>query len=96
MLILVTYDVATSSIGGSKRLRQVAKVCERYGIRVQNSVFECVVDATQKKQFEQALLKVINKKEDSIRIYQLGKNYKSKITQYGAKETRFVEDPLIF
>lgn len=96
MLVLVTYDVAITSAGGAKRLRKVAKICEQYGIRVQNSVFECVVDATQKKKLELDLIKVIDQKVDSIRIYQLGNHYRGKVTHIGAKVMINVEDPLIF
>lgn len=96
MLVLVTYDVAITTAGGEKRLRRVAKICEQYGIRVQNSVFECVVDATQKKKLEIDLMKVIDQTVDSIRIYQLGNQYRNKVTHIGAKVTFNVEEPLIF
>lgn len=96
MLVLITYDVAITTDGGKARLRRVAKICEQYGIRVQNSVFECIVDATQKKQLELELVKVIDEQVDSIRIYQLGNQYRNKVKHIGAKETINVEDPLIF
>ncbi|WP_341299430.1 CRISPR-associated endonuclease Cas2 [Lysinibacillus sp. FSL H8-0500] len=96
MLVLVTYDVQTSTTGGAKRLRQVAKKCGEYGIRVQNSVFECVVDATQYKQLQLALEDIIDPKRDSLRFYNLGNKYNSKVTHIGAKETLDVEAPLIF
>ena len=67
MLVLVTYDVVTTSAGGRKRLRKVAKTCENYGLRVQNSVFECILDATQLKQLQLTLAEIINHKEDSLR-----------------------------
>ncbi len=95
MLVLVTYDVVTKTAIGKKRLRKVAKTCENYGLRVQNSVFECVVDATQFKQLQLALQGIIDKEEDSLRFYQLGNNYKSKVIHVGAKETFNVEDTLI-
>lgn len=95
MLILVTYDVETKTSAGQKRLRKVAKVCENYGLRVQNSVFECIVDATQFKQLKLTLLATIDDKLDSLRFYQLGNNYKSKVEHIGAKETINVEDTLI-
>lgn len=95
MLVLVTYDVVTKTAAGQKRLRKVAKTCENYGLRVQNSVFECIVDATQFKQLQLALQAVIDEKEDSLRFYQLGNNYKSKVIHVGAKETFNVEDTLI-
>jgi len=96
LLVLVTYDVQTSTTGGAKRLRQVAKKCGEYGIRVQNSVFECVVDATQYKQLQLALEDIIDPKRDSLRFYNLGNKYNSKVTHIGAKETLDVEAPLIF
>ncbi|WP_107943241.1 CRISPR-associated endonuclease Cas2 [Metasolibacillus fluoroglycofenilyticus] len=95
MLILVTYDVVTKTAAGRKRLRKVAKECENYGVRVQNSVFECVVDATQFKQLKLRLVNLIDETEDSLRFYQLGNNYKSKVEHIGAKETIEVEDVLI-
>ncbi|WP_374966959.1 CRISPR-associated endonuclease Cas2 [Lysinibacillus sp. RS5] len=95
MLVLVTYDVVTKTTIGQKRLRKVAKICENYGMRVQNSVFECVVDATQFKQLQLALQEIIDVEEDSLRFYQLGNNYKSKVIHIGVKETLNVEDTLI-
>lgn len=95
ILVLVTYDVVTKSSAGQKRLRRVAKTCENYGVRVQNSVFECVVDATQLKQLQLTLAEIINEKEDSLRFYNLGNNYKAKVVHIGSKETFNVEDPLI-
>ena len=96
MLILVTYDVQTMTASGQKRLRKVAKKCEEYGIRVQNSVFECVVDSTQLRQLEFALEAIINPSVDSLRFYRLGNNYKSKVKHIGAKPSIEVEEPLIF
>lgn len=95
MLVLVTYDVVTKTAAGRKRLRKVAKECENYGVRVQNSVFECVVDATQLKQLKLRLSDLIDSNEDSLRFYQLGNNYKSKVEHIGAKETIEVEEVLI-
>lgn len=96
ILILVTYDVVTTSSAGKKRLRRVAKTCENYGVRVQNSVFECVVDASQLKQLQLSLEEIINEKEDSLRFYNLGNNYKTKVVHLGSKSTFNVEDTLIF
>lgn len=95
MLVLVTYDVVTKTAAGRKRLRKVAKECENYGVRVQNSVFECIVDATQFKQLKLRLTDLIDSNEDSLRFYQLGNNYKSKVEHIGAKETIEVEEVLI-
>lgn len=96
LLILVTYDVMTSSPGGTKRLRHVAKICQNYGQRVQNSVFECVVDATQFVSLKIALQEVIDEELDSLRFYRLGNNYKTKVEHIGAKEAIDLEGPLIF
>ncbi|WP_107841983.1 CRISPR-associated endonuclease Cas2 [Metasolibacillus meyeri] len=95
MLVLVTYDVATKSTTGQKRLRKVAKTCENYGVRVQNSVFECIVDATQFKQLKLQLMDIIDPEKDSLRFYQLGNRYQSKVEHIGAKETFNVEETLI-
>ncbi|WPK11237.1 CRISPR-associated endonuclease Cas2 [Lysinibacillus louembei] len=95
MLVLVTYDVATKSTTGQKRLRKVAKTCENYGVRVQNSVFECIVDATQFKQLKLKLMDIIDSEKDSLRFYQLGTRYQSKVEHIGAKESFNVEETLI-
>jgi len=76
MLILITYDVNTEKPEGRKRLRNVAKICVNYGQRVQNSVFECMLDNAKLSYVRNALLKVVNLKEDSLRIYHIGKNYR--------------------
>lgn len=96
ILVLITYDVSTISDGGKKRLRRVAKKCEDYGVRVQNSVFECVVDAAQLKTLEIALEEIIDPTHDSLRFYKLGNNYKNKVKHIGVKEGLDVEGPLIF
>lgn len=95
MLILITYDVSTTSDGGKKRLRRVSKKCLDYGQRVQNSVFECVLDATQFKQLKYQLEEIINKDTDSLRFYNLGNNYKTKVEHVGAKESFDIEGTLI-
>lgn len=95
MLVLVTYDVSTSSEGGTRRLRRVAKKCLDYGQRVQNSVFECIVDSAQFQQLKFDLESIINEDTDSLRFYNLGNNYKTKVQHIGAKESFDVEGPLI-
>lgn len=95
MLVLITYDVNTETGAGKKRLRNVAKQCVNYGQRVQNSVFECVMDAAKSRQVKAKLLEIIDPKKDSLRFYHLGKNYKSKIEHFGAKKSFYVEDELI-
>lgn len=87
MLVLVTYDVNTSDAAGRKRLRQVSKQCVNYGQRVQNSVFECLVDPAQYKLLQARLLSIIDEERDSLRFYQLGNRYQAKIEHFGAKES---------
>lgn len=95
LLVLVTYDVSTVSSEGQRRLRQVSKACQNYGQRVQNSVFECVVDATQFAILKLKLLDLIDQEQDSLRFYQLGNNYKNKVEHIGVKESIDLEGPLI-
>lgn len=95
MLVLVSYDVCTIDLAGKRRLRRVAKACENYGIRVQNSVFECNVDAAQWTTLKARLTDIYAKETDSLRFYYLGNNYKHRIEHQGAKPSVDVEDPLI-
>lgn len=85
MLIVVTYDVNTESAEGRRRLARVAKHCTNFGQRVQNSVFECSLDAGQKVMFIDTLLKLIDKNSDTVRIYNLGDKYEKKIEHYGVR-----------
>ncbi len=85
MLVLITYDVNTGDASGRKRLRQVAKQCVNYGQRVQNSVFECLLDAAQFKMVKNKLMKIVDKEKDSLRFYNLGNSYQTKVEHYGAK-----------
>ena len=85
MLVLITYDVNTEDAAGRKRLRQVAKQCVNYGQRVQNSVFECLLDAAQYRIVKNILLKIIDIEKDSIRFYNLGNNYHNRIEHFGVK-----------
>lgn len=87
MLVLITYDVNTEDAVGRRRLRQVAKECVNYGQRVQNSVFECVVDAAQCTMIKHKLTQLIDPEKDSLRFYNLGNQYHSKVEHVGAKET---------
>lgn len=95
MYILVTYDVETTDAAGRRRLRQVAKLCQDYGQRVQNSVFECLVDPAQKVVLTDRLLSMIDPKRDSLRIYHLGKSYQSHIESYGRETAYAPEGELI-
>lgn len=96
MLVLITYDVNTETKEGKARLRKVAKQCVNYGTRVQNSVFECIMDAAKCREVKQILSDIIDKEKDSLRFYYLGNKYKTKVEHIGAKETINVEEPLIF
>lgn len=95
ILVVITYDVSTIDSSGRRRLRKVSKLCQDYGLRVQNSVFECVIDSTQLKQLKYKLIDTINKKEDSLRIYRLGENYKTKVEHIGTKASFDLNGPLI-
>lgn len=95
MMVLVTYDVNTTTPAGRARLRKVAKCCEAHGVRVQNSVFECSLDAAQLTALKAKLKSLINLSADSLRFYSLGNSYKSKVDHIGAKETYDVNDVLI-
>ncbi|MBJ6359946.1 CRISPR-associated endonuclease Cas2 [Paenibacillus sp. GCM10012307] len=95
MLVLITYDVSTSSKEGRRRLSQVAKKCLDYGQRVQNSVFECMVDATQFRRLKYELEELIDETTDSLRFYNLGDNYKTKVQHVGAKPSYDISGPLI-
>ena len=85
MLVLITYDVNTETVAGRSRLRKVAKQCTNYGQRVQNSVFECNMDAAKCRQVKAILEEIIDKDKDSLRFYYLGDNYKNKVEHVGAK-----------
>lgn len=87
MLVLITYDVNTTTPAGKKRLRDVSKKCVAYGQRVQNSVFECVIDNAQYKKLQYELDQIIDADRDSLRFYLLGNNYQSRVVHIGAKES---------
>ena len=96
MLMLVTYDVSTSSLGGRKRLRRVARACLDFGQRVQNSVFECEVDPGQWVALRARLIDEIDETEDSLRFYRLGADGKRRIEHIGAKTVPDLNGPLLF
>lgn len=96
MLVLITYDVSTDDCEGRARLRKVARQCLNYGQRVQNSVFECELDAAKAREVKHILEKIIDKNKDSLRFYYLGNNYKNKIEHIGVKESYDFKGSLIF
>ena len=95
MLVLITYDVNTADPAGRTRLRRIAKQCVNYGQRVQNSVFECLLDASQCRSLQNTLCKLIDPEKDSLRFYFLGNRYESKIEHFGSKPAYNPEDPMI-
>lgn len=95
MMVLVTYDVSTVDKRGQARLRRVAKACLDYGQRVQNSVFECVVDPAQWTSLKAKLEAIIDPESDSLRYYFLGSSWKRRVEHVGAKPSVDVEAPLV-
>ena len=95
MLVVVSYDVSTSDPEGLGRLRRVARQCENWGQRVQNSVFECLVDPAQWTSLRAGLLDIIDPERDSLRFYFLGANWRRRVEHIGAKETLDQEGTLI-
>lgn len=95
MLVVITYDVNTEDREGRRRLRLIARQCVNYGQRVQNSVFECLLDAVQCKQLQAKLLSIMDAEKDSLRFYYLGKKYESKIEHFGCKQAYLPEELLI-
>jgi CRISPR-associated protein Cas2 len=95
MMMLVTYDVETQTENGKRRLRQVAKLCQNHGQRVQLSVFECLVEPAQWVQLRANLLAAIDPASDSLRFYSLGANWQKRIEHIGAKAGYNAEGPLI-
>ena len=83
MLLVLTYDVETMTTAAEKRLRAVAKVCQQYGVRVQNSVFEIEADALDLVELKNKIQKIIDLEQDSIRIYKLGNHWKNKVETIG-------------
>lgn len=95
MMVLITYDVNTETKEGRTRLRKVAKQCVNYGQRVQNSVFECSLDPSQLRSLEKILYDIIDDEKDSIRFYNLGKNWSRRVKSLGKDETYNPDDDLL-
>ena len=96
MLVLITYDVNTETAAGRARLRKVAKQCVNYGRRVQNSVFECMLDQAQCVALKAILTDIIDEDMDSLRFYYLGNKYQTKVEHIGVDRGIAVDLPLIF
>lgn len=95
MLVIATYDVSTETREGRRRLRRVAKVCLRFGQRVQKSVFECQVNQMQYEELERTLLAEIDLDEDNLRFYRLTEPHDLRVKQYGTFRSLDFEAPLI-
>jgi CRISPR-associated protein Cas2 len=95
MMVLITYDVSTADAEGQRRLRKVAKKCVDFGQRVQNSVFECLLEPAQFVKLKSELETIIDKNNDSLRFYFLGSNWKRRVEHIGAKPGYDPEGPLI-
>jgi len=95
MMVLITYDVSTETAAGRSRLRRVSKKCQDYGQRVQNSVFECIIEPARLKLLQAALEKIIDANEDSLRYYYLGDETRCRIEHIGAKPSIDLKGTLI-
>ena len=95
MFVLVTYDVKTESLGGKRRLRRIAKLCQDYGQRVQFSVFECEAEPAKWEQLKSGLLAIYKPDQDSLRFYYLGSNWQSRVEHHGTKVAIDFHGPLI-
>lgn len=95
MHVLITYDVATQSTEGRRRLRRVAKVCENWGQRVQASVFECKLDPAQYIKIKAMLSGIIDPATDSLRFYNLGKHWHGRVEKIGIDRSSDPDEPLI-
>lgn len=95
MMVLITYDVKTETESGKRRLRKVSKKCQDYGQRVQNSVFECLIDPAQLRELQHVLRKIIDPEVDSLRFYYLGDKWKSRVEHIGAKPSIDLEGTII-
>jgi len=95
VLVIITYDVSTGTAEGRKRLRKVAEACEDYGQRVQNSVFECLLDSALLKQLQARLVDLIDQRIDSLRFYYLGEKWQGRVEHIGAKKTTDLQGTII-
>lgn len=95
MMVIISYDISFEDRNGVTRLRKIAKICQNYGQRVQNSVFECIVDYQTFLLIKKSILDIMDKNSDSVRFYLLGNNFTGKIEHYGAKHTLDLTSTLI-
>ncbi len=95
-MVLVTYDVSTVNNAGKRRLRRVAKRCQNFGVRVQNSVFECDIDPTLWAELKHLLLDTVDLEQDSLRFYFMGSNWRRKVEHHGTKAAIDIFDDTLF
>lgn len=95
MLVVVSYDVSTIDREGRRRLRRVARECTNFGQRVQQSVFQCIVDPEQWTRLRAKLLDIIDPDQDSLRFFFLGRNWKHRVEHHGAKAVIDLDEPII-
>jgi CRISPR-associated protein Cas2 len=95
MDLLLTYDVCTADAAGERRLRRVAKICEAFGQRVQNSVFECTLNEGQLEKLVHRLRKAIDNDQDSLRIYRLRQPRAQSVQVIGKSPQFDVQEPLV-
>ncbi|NCC08877.1 MAG: CRISPR-associated endonuclease Cas2 [Clostridia bacterium] len=95
MMVIISYDVSTQTADGRRRLRKVAKVCQNYGQRVQNSIFEANLDYGTFLKVKEQLTQIVDEEKDSLRFYYLGNNWHGKIEHIGAKPSYDPEGVII-
>lgn len=95
MMVLVTYDVNVETPEGRRRLRHVAKICQDHGQRVQNSVFECILEPALLVKLKAKLEATIDPEVDSLRFYYLGNDWRKRVEHVGAKQSIDLEGTLI-
>ncbi len=95
MMILVSYDVSTTTPAGAKRLRKIAETCVDYGLRVQKSIFECNIDPARWELLKNELLSIYDAEKDSLRFYFLGSNWKRRVEHHGKGTIEDIEDAMI-
>ncbi|MBI3891110.1 MAG: CRISPR-associated endonuclease Cas2 [Candidatus Wallbacteria bacterium] len=95
MIVLISYDVSTTSMGGPRRLRKIARACLDHGQRVQYSVFECSVTSRLWVQLKAKLLKLYDPELDSLRFYYLGEDAEKRTEHHGTRPSVDLDGPLV-
>ncbi|MEO1389820.1 MAG: CRISPR-associated endonuclease Cas2 [Cyanobacteria bacterium J06634_6] len=87
MFYLVCYDVVLD-----RRRTKVSHILEGYGLRVQKSVFECVLTPDQREMLNKKLAKFIDEDEDQVRFYPMSPRYRKMVSVMGMQPEREVDD----